>query len=259
LKKAVLLIVASLMLVILAYHSYALTGSIIDPQATLRPNVTLGQTKIIDRSITVENLNDEALQIDLYVTEGSEKYLIIPEEEKSFILEPRARKKVEYTVRIDDPYTHVLQTNVKFTSVENGGPGIILPQKLFIIGTVENPVPENDTAEPNVETEQTTQNVANDNEQIDDNASSVSFGLKKPAQTEKIDLKTGRIKSNAPNPLIGIGILVIVVFIGAVIFLILSNRGEGSDGKEGRASKKGKAKSRVKAARKKTVRGGKRK
>ena len=70
-KKAVLLIVASLMLVILAYHSYALTGSIIDPQATLRPNVTLGQTKIIDRSITVENLNDEALQIDLYVTEGS--------------------------------------------------------------------------------------------------------------------------------------------------------------------------------------------
>lgn len=227
------LFVYFMILFILSVPLLALTGSIGNPRVVLRPNITEGHTKTIDRTILIENVNDVPVHIDVYVQEGFEDVATIADEDKGFDLQPGANRKAKFSLTISDPYSHVGSILVRFSPNDGAGPSVMLGSKILIVGTKQNPEPLPEEQQAEIEDE-----ISTDNETTAENASeteqpkqdnqnsedqpSVSFGIKKQAPIEKTSIN--KDASKKPSAVIGIALLLFIVVIGIILFILLSPR-----------------------------------
>lgn len=119
---------ALLLLTVLVSISFssAITGSIGNARMILR--VTEGDT--IERSILVKNVNDIAVDVDVYASGDLENDVII--EDESFRLEPDSEKKAFFNIKIKEAGTTETTINVRFSPID-GGNGVGLVSTVIVI------------------------------------------------------------------------------------------------------------------------------
>jgi len=117
-----------LLLIVLVSISFssAITGSIGNARMILR--VTEGDT--IERSVLVKNVNDIAVDVDVYASGDLESDVVI--EDESFRLEPGSEKKAYFNIRIKEAGTTETTVNVRFSPID-GGNGVGLVSTIIVI------------------------------------------------------------------------------------------------------------------------------
>lgn len=104
----------------------ALTGSIGNAKMILRAET--GDT--IERTILVQNVNDVAVNIEMYASGDLENYTKI--EEANFTLEPGENRDVQFTIKVKKSGTTETKINVKFATVTGSG-GVGLSSTIIIM------------------------------------------------------------------------------------------------------------------------------
>ncbi len=112
---------------------------IVGGKAVLRPEVKEGETTIIERSITIINNNDFAINARLEPSKELEDVIEIIDEEIE--IEANSEKEARYNVVLTDKYSYSGNINVFFSDVD-GQAGVVLSAVLDIIG--ENGLKESD-------------------------------------------------------------------------------------------------------------------
>jgi len=117
-KKNKLIFLSLLMMFILIGDVLAITGSIGNARMVLRAKT--GEE--IEKYILVKNVNDVALDIELFASGDLESYVDI--KDKEFRLEPGEEKKAYFTIKVAKEGTTETKINVKFTPEEGNGVGL---------------------------------------------------------------------------------------------------------------------------------------
>lgn len=183
---------------------YGIVGRIGSPIMILRPEVQAGETKTIEKSILVRNVNDIAVNITLTPDSGLEDIVEILDNE--FILQPEEFKDAEFIITLNDQYTHNGRIIVSFTPPE--GPGIKLSSKITILGIGPNPDEVQENTEENNEI---TEEIANE-----ENTVNVSIG----GATGAASVIAENENTEGPSPIVGIIIFLVIILLGISIFLI---------------------------------------
>jgi hypothetical protein len=123
LKKGIFGII--LLLVFLSSVS-AITGSIGNARMILR----VDQGDVIERSILVKNVNDVAIDVEMFAEGDLKDYLTL--EEEVFHLEPGEEKKAYFSLEVVEAGTTETTVNVKFTPVD-GKNGVGLTSTIIVI------------------------------------------------------------------------------------------------------------------------------
>ncbi len=99
----------------------ALTGKIGNARAVLYPEVGFWGVSI-DRTVYVENVNNEPVNITL--SAGESKILEIID--KSFILEPGESKDAKFIIKLKKPGNYTEKLNIFFTPLDGNSAGVVL-------------------------------------------------------------------------------------------------------------------------------------
>ena len=158
----------------------ALTGSIGNARAIV--SVTLDEdSKVIDREILVQNVNNESVKITLEPKDDFETVVNILD--KEFVLQPNEEKKARCQITVTQPGIYNGQVVVLFEAMQGKSPGVALPSSIILKvfdkdgnlpGEVDIEVPET-VSEEIVENEITggaSVNVGNDIQKEDNKGSS---------------------------------------------------------------------------------------
>jgi len=157
----------------------ALTGSIGNARAIV--SVTLDEdSKVIDREILVQNVNNESVKVTLEPKDDFETIVNILD--KEFVLQPNEEKKARYQITVTQPGIYNGQVVVLFEAMQGKSPGVALPSTIILKvfdkdgnlpGEVDIEVPET-VSEEIVENEITggaSVNVGNDIQEEDNKGS----------------------------------------------------------------------------------------
>ena len=150
-KNAYLLPAILFMSLFLILPASAITGSIGNARMILR----LEKGETIEKSILVKNVNDIAVEIEMFASGDLEGYIEIKDEK--FTLQPDEEKKAGFTLEAGEDGTTESRINVKFTPTD-GGNGVGLSSTIIVVtGTdsdddatpEENPDEENTDSQEN--------------------------------------------------------------------------------------------------------------
>ena len=180
---------------------------IVGGKAVLRPEVKEGETTIIERSITIINNNDFAINARLEPSKELEDVIEIIDEEIE--IEANSEKEARYNVVLTDKYSYSGNINVFFSDVD-GQAGVVLSAVLDIIG--ENGLKESEEDEgaddePNSEPAEEEEDNVDANNDFIIGGNSVKEDDEKPKESSKL-------------PIV-IFVSLIVLALGAVGFIFL--------------------------------------
>ncbi len=189
------LLVIAVMLIVFVSSVYALSATIGNAKMILRENVTPGQEILIDRSILVRNVNNVSVSVELTPYGDLKDSLVIGEPE--FVLGPHESRDVDFNITLDQPgyYDNKIAVAFKPYPNVNESAGVGLMSNVIVIASDPN-------AEPN-----TPDNTTNDNNN----------------QTSGNDNQTS-VPGDAPNPVIGIGLVALIVLLGIVVFVMMRRK-----------------------------------
>lgn len=125
-EKKNIFVIVLLSCVFLLSMASAITASIGNSRMILRGDVD----EVFERSILVQNTNDETVTIDLSVEGDLEDNVKL--DETSFSLQPGAEKKAYFTIFSDEEGTYTTNVNVQYTAQEGKG-GVGLTSTIIII------------------------------------------------------------------------------------------------------------------------------
>lgn len=179
--KAYLILV---LLLVLALNAFALSASIGNARMILYPEIAPGETVTIERTILVRNINNVSVLIHLDPFEELENMTEILDND--FVLEPLQEKDARFRLTIEEPGRYEGSIAVSFAPAEDPqGSGVGLLSNIIVIAREAN------------ETTQTNQTTQVNQTQPDEESKSIA------------------------NPLVGLGIIVIIIAIGLAVFKFL--------------------------------------
>ena len=226
-----MLLCIAFILILSLVPALAITVSIGNPKAILRPEVQEGESITLDRTILAKNGGNESVNVTLSPDDGLAPLIDILD--KQFTLLPGEEKKARYTLTIDDPYSHEGNIIVGFSPLDGGGPSIGHIANIIIVGTKENPI----NLGGSLDTGNTTQELsepeanpeANQEPSQEPNPVSVSIGGNPTAAEPETTEPTN---SSGPNPLIGIALVLIILVIGGILLTVFLKTGKQKPGRK---------------------------
>jgi hypothetical protein len=172
-KKFILItIIFLLSLIIFVSYVAAITANIGNARMILR--VKPGDT--IDRTILVQNVNDEEIKIDISASgdlANNTKIL-----DKSFNLQPGGKKDARFQIKVLDEGTTETKINVQFTPINNGN-GVVLSSNIIIISQKGNGTDISDEVSDESDNENSEDESTGDDTNADI-SNSFSFDYKSP-------------------------------------------------------------------------------
>lgn len=194
-------LICTIFVLLLAVNTFALTASIGNARMILYPEVTPGETTVLEKSILVKNTNEIPVMITLEALPEIVEITEILDPE--FVLEPGEEKDARFNLNVDQVGRFEGNIAVSFTPVDgNQGSGVGLLSNIIVIAKEAG---ETNTTEITNTTETNSTNPANPSD--GDNA----------------------------NMLVGIGIVVAILAIGVVFYKFLKR---GKSAKKSRKRKK---------------------
>ena len=170
-----------LFLILVIPVANALTGSIGNARAIV--SVTLDEdSKVVDREILVQNVNNESVKVTLEPKDDFETVVNILD--KEFVLQPNEEKKARYQITVTQPGIYNGQVVVLFEAMQGKSPGVALPSTIILKvfdkdgnlpGEIDIEIPENVSEEEVTENEITggaSVNVGNGIQEEDNKGSS---------------------------------------------------------------------------------------
>ncbi len=193
-KKILCISLAVIIIISLISSVFAITGSIGNARMILRAKTG----DVIEKSILVRNINDQAVDIEIFSSGDLANYTTIID--KKFRLEPGEEKNAKFEIKVAKEGTTETKINVQFTPTA-GKDGIGLSSTVIIIAEQGN---GNNIFNPN------------NGENINNTQNSTITG-----------------KVTNPNPALSLTTIAVVIMIVLFIFLVLlliflkkgSNRG----------------------------------
>lgn len=184
------------LLLVLTTNVFALSASIGNAKAILRPEFAAGETHVIERTILVRNINDISVMINLEAKGDLLGMTEIIDEE--FELLAGEEKDARFKITLEEHGTFEGDIAVSFTPLEGDDNGVGLLSNMIILTQEVEPTEPVEPVEPIEPVE--------------------------PVEPEE-----------GANPLMGLGIAVLIILVGLVLFRLLK-RGKKSK-KPGRKKK----------------------
>jgi len=180
------------LLLVLTTSVLALSASIGNARMVLYPKIAPGEKATIEKTILVRNINNVSVLIHLDPLQDLTNMTEILDND--FVLEPLQEKDARFKLTIKEPGRYEGNIAVSFTPVEDiqGAGGVGLLSNIIIIAREGN---------------ETTQ-----------------IGINQTTQTNQT--QPTHEKGPIANPLMGLGIVLIIIVIGLIVFLKFSKRGQ---------------------------------
>ena len=223
-----------------------LSASLGTARAIINANVVPGKVTTIDRTLTVNNVNN--ISVNLSIEALGDLRNITRMIDKNVVLGPGESKDIAFQVEIRQPKQYEGSLAIAFypSDITNGKGGVGLDSRLIIFGVG----PENGEylSEPTeaidpyvtgasapyqeeIPSEETTTLPPTSTESNDSKGQTgIKTGIKIENENGSVDQTTPQENKSSgkkgPNPLIGLGIIVIILLIGLAIFIPLYRRAD---------------------------------
>lgn len=149
-KRLSLMVGILFILLISIGFSSAITGAMGNARMVLYPEVNGWTNTIIEKSILVNNVNNESINITLQLSEEAAKFIELID--KSFILEPHTEQQANFLVKVRKEGTYTGKINVFFSPIGEKKAGVALSSEIIVIAKknqgyeeVEETIEEDDT------------------------------------------------------------------------------------------------------------------
>lgn len=200
-----------LIILLLIPSSYALTASMGNARMVLRPEVPEGKTVVIEKTISVNNVNDFPIKIEI----TPDKYYakIIEVLDNNFVLQPGDSKKAAFriTLKSGGTYSGKLLVSFKPEDPERKDIPMMLPSTIIIVAS--GPVNDNyyDVMGEDAETVEIP--IADDENTADDSTDEDTADVNSNP-TNKSSMSF--IKSILTG--IAVGLIIVLVILGIIIY-----------------------------------------
>ena len=188
----------------------ALVGAIGNARAVVQVNASPEAPAVLDRTIAIENRNDVAVNVTITIDEKYNQFVDLVD--KQLTLQPGESKKARYTVSIDRGGSFEIKFYLAFRALDQ----TLKENKVGVVATLiinsigpNIPLPEDIQEETPSETEEPTTPFEGPGESPSDIPSAIS----EPENTNGVG-------PSPINPLIGIGLIIIIVAVGLGIFFV---------------------------------------
>jgi hypothetical protein len=142
-KKILTLAFAILFLISSSAIISATTGSIGNAKMVLYPEVNGWTNTVIEKTISVNNVNDFAVNITLKPDSNATKFIDIIDE--SFILQPGEEKKAQIEIKVKKEGRYEGRINVFFKPVEGEDAGVVLSSTIVVFAKKDQGYDDSDT------------------------------------------------------------------------------------------------------------------
>lgn len=208
-------IIPCLLLLIILPIAYGLTASIENARMVIHTQVLEGETTIIEKHITVNNVNDIPVKISL--EPKGDLVDIMELLDKDFTLQPGESKDANFIITLKQGGTYESNINIKFTSLE-GNNEVEVSSTIIIIASgpenQEQEIPE----EPEEEPEEEILEEPGEKE-LEKEEEGITITIEDKAQESEKKKEDKEIKK--PNLLVGLLIILIIVVVGVIISLVI--------------------------------------
>jgi hypothetical protein len=153
-KGIVFLLVIVVSLLVLSGFVKAIEGRMGNAKMILYPEVDGKNDVVIEKSISVRNVNNETINISLVADEDAAKFIKIID--TNFLLEPRAQKDAQFEVRVKKEAIYQGNINVFFKPLDPNKNGIVLTSQITVVAKKNQDYQDTNDNTDNTDTNQTT-------------------------------------------------------------------------------------------------------
>jgi hypothetical protein len=121
----------------------AVTGSIANAKMVLYPEVNGWTNTVVEKTISVSNVNDVAINITLKADDNATKFVNIIDE--SFILQPGEEKKAQIEIKVRKEGRYEGRINVFFRPAEGQEGGVVLSSTIIVFAAKNRDYADNST------------------------------------------------------------------------------------------------------------------
>ncbi len=146
-KKSLVFAFAILFLIVNGILVSAITGSMGNARMILYPEVNGWTNTVIEKTISVKNVNDVPINITLIRDENATKFIELVDE--TFILEPGEERKAQFEIRVKKEGRYEGRINVFFRSTEGNEGGVVLSSTIIVIAKKQSDYEEPEEEETN--------------------------------------------------------------------------------------------------------------
>jgi uncharacterized membrane protein YgcG len=130
-KRLVFLLALVVSLLALSGFANAIEGRMGNAKMILYPEVDGKREVVIEKSISVRNVNNETINISVVADEDAEKFIEIID--KTFLLEPNSQKDAQFEIKVKKEGVYQGKINVFFKPLDPEKNGVVLSSEVTVV------------------------------------------------------------------------------------------------------------------------------